>query len=74
MKCQVSSLFALSVSAVAVSTLIATAVLVAVPRDAKATASYAQQTGKACNYCHASPAGGALNSRGKKFQANGHKL
>lgn len=74
MKCHVPSFFALSVSALAVSALIATAAVVAVPREAKATAGFAQETGKACNYCHTSPAGGALNANGKKFKANGNKL
>ena len=45
------------------------------PRPATATPAYAAQTKLACGGCHANPAGGgALNDRGKKFQANGHKL
>jgi cytochrome c553 len=45
------------------------------PRPAAATPAYAAQTKLACGGCHANPAGGgALNDRGKKFQANGHKL
>jgi hypothetical protein len=45
------------------------------PRPASATPAYAAQTKLACGGCHANPAGGgALNDRGKKFQANGHKL
>jgi mono/diheme cytochrome c family protein len=44
-------------------------------RAATATPAYAAQTKLACGGCHANPAGGgALNDRGKKFQANGHKL
>ena len=44
-------------------------------RPATATPAYAAQTKLACGGCHANPAGGgALNDRGKKFQANGHKL
>ena len=45
------------------------------PRPATATPAYAAQTKLACGACHANPAGGgALTDRGKKFQANGHKL
>jgi len=45
------------------------------PRPAAATPAYAAQTKLACGGCHANPAGGgALTDRGKKFQANGHKL
>ena len=45
------------------------------PRQAAATPAYAAKTKLACGGCHANPAGGgALNDRGKKFQANGHKL
>ena len=45
------------------------------PRPAAATPAYAAQTKLACGGCHANPAGGgALNDKGKKFQANGHKL
>jgi hypothetical protein len=44
-------------------------------RPATATPAYAAQTKLACGSCHANPAGGgALTSRGKKFQENGHKL
>jgi hypothetical protein len=44
-------------------------------RPATATPAYAGQTKLACGACHANPAGGgALTDRGKKFQANGHKL
>jgi hypothetical protein len=44
-------------------------------RPATATPAYAAQTKLACGGCHANPAGGgALNDRGKKFQAKGHKL
>ncbi len=45
------------------------------PRPATATPAYAAQTKLACGGCHTNPAGGgALNDRGKKFQANGHTL
>jgi hypothetical protein len=51
-----------------------TFILVA-PRQAQATPAYAQQTGKACGYCHVSPGGGGpLKAAGKKFQKNGHKM
>jgi hypothetical protein len=44
-------------------------------RPASATPAYAGQTKLACGACHANPAGGgALTSKGKAFQANGHKL
>ncbi len=47
----------------------------AVSQSASATPAYAQQTGKACGYCHQNPAGGgALKAAGEKFKANGHKL
>jgi hypothetical protein len=40
-----------------------------------ATTAYAQQTGKACGYCHVNPAGGGkLKAAGTKFQKNGHKM
>jgi len=45
------------------------------PNQAQATPTYAQQTKKACGYCHVSPGGGGpLKAAGKKFQKNGHKL
>ena len=45
------------------------------PRPAEATPAYAAQTKLGCGSCHTNPAGGgALSARGKKFQANGHKL
>jgi hypothetical protein len=43
--------------------------------SAHAMPAYAQQTGKACGFCHVNKAGGgALTAAGKKFQSNGHKL
>ncbi len=49
--------------------------LTAAPRLATALPQYAQQTGKACGYCHENPAGGGkLKAAGEKFKANGHKL
>jgi mono/diheme cytochrome c family protein len=44
-------------------------------RPATATPAYAAQTKLGCGSCHTNPSGGgALTARGKKFQANGHKL
>jgi hypothetical protein len=44
-------------------------------RPASATPAYASQTKLGCGSCHTNPSGGgALTARGKKFQANGHKL
>ena len=34
---------------------------------------FTQETGKACNFCHA-PAPPALSDAGKKFKENGNKL
>ncbi len=42
------------------------------PQKAQASAAFASQTGKACNYCHTAPP--ALNANGKKFKAKGNKL
>jgi len=67
-----SSKFALALIPAAAIALLFTAVA---QRPAAATPAYAAQTKLACGGCHANPAGGgALNDRGKKFQANGHKL
>ena len=53
--------------------LVAAASLVS--RPASALPAYAQQTGKACGFCHKSPGGGGpLTANGEKFKANGHKL
>jgi hypothetical protein len=55
--------------------LIAGAMSLTVARKADALPAYAQQTGKACGFCHVSPGGGgALKPAGEKFKANGHKL
>ena len=57
-----------------IAALLIAAVAVA-PRPAAATPAYAAQTKLGCGSCHTNPAGGgALSARGKKFQANGHKL
>ncbi len=55
--------------------MLAAAIVVVAPREAAATAAYAQQTGLACGQCHFNPAGGGkLKPLGKRFQSNGHKL
>jgi hypothetical protein len=43
------------------------------PSPAQASAKFTQETGKACNFCHA-PAPPVLNDAGKKFKENGNKL
>ena len=60
----------------AVATLLfAATILVVAPREAAATAAFAQQTGRACGACHVNPAGGGkLNGTGAKFKANGNKF
>ncbi len=59
----------------AAALLIAGAMSLTSSRPAKATPAYAQQTGKACGFCHQNPAGGgALKPAGEKFKANDHKL
>jgi hypothetical protein len=59
----------------AAAILIAGAMSLTLSHIANATPAYAQQTGKACSYCHQNPAGGGpLKSAGGKFKANGHKL
>ncbi len=69
----ISIKLALAVIPAAAITLLSVAAFA--PRPAAATPAYAAQTKLACGQCHANPAGGgALTDRGKKFQANGHKL
>jgi len=59
--------------AFAAASLVATVALA--PNQAIAKPEYAAQTKLPCGGCHTNPAGGGgLNSKGKKFQANGHKL
>jgi len=41
-------------------------------RNAQATPKFAQETGKACVFCHSRPPD--LNAQGKKFKAQGNKL
>ncbi len=67
------SKLALAVIPAAAIALLFTATLA--QRPATATPAYAAQTKLACGGCHVNAGGGgALNDRGKKFQANGHKL
>jgi len=55
--------------------LVAGALFVTASRPANATPAFAQQSGKACGYCHDNPAGGGkLKPAGEKFKANGYKL
>jgi hypothetical protein len=57
----------------AAAALVATVALA--PNKAIAKPEYAAQTKLPCAGCHVSPTGGGpLNGKGKKFQANGHKL
>jgi hypothetical protein len=68
-----SSKLALALVPAAAIALVSAATLT--PRPAAATPAYAATTKLACGACHANPAGGgALTDKGKKFQANGHKL
>ena len=47
-------------------------VLTAAPRFAVAKPEFAQQTGKACGFCHQNPGGGGkLKPAGEKFKKNG---
>ena len=67
-----SKIFVVASAALA---LVLLAGLTLTPRSANATPAYAQQTSKACGYCHQNAAGGgALKPAGDKFKANGHKL
>ncbi len=59
--------------AVLAATLSLSALMLTVaPRHAAANPGFAQQTGKACTFCHSAPP--VLNDQGKKFKANGNKL
>ena len=59
----------------AAAVLIAGAMSLTITQKASALPAYAQQTGKACGYCHQNPAGGgALKPAGEKFKAAGHKM
>jgi glucose uptake protein GlcU len=55
--------------------LVAGLAMTATVQTAKATPQFAQQTGKACGYCHVNAAGGGkLKAAGEKFKKNGNKL
>ena len=74
MQVQAKTIAAL-VCGVGAAFLIASAFTVMSAQPAKATPAYAQQTGKACGFCHKSAGGGGpLTAAGEKFKANGHKL
>jgi hypothetical protein len=63
------------ICATAAILMLAGAVSLTGSRTANATPAFAQQTGKACGYCHVNPAGGGkLKAAGEKFKANGYKL
>ncbi len=69
----ISVKLALALLPAAVIALLFTSTLA--PRPASATPAYASQTKLGCGSCHTNPSGGGtLTARGKKFQANGHKL
>ena len=74
MQVQAKTIVAL-VCGTAAAFLIATVFTVVGSHPAKAMPAYAQQTGKACGFCHKSAGGGGqLTAAGEKFKANGHKL
>jgi hypothetical protein len=59
----------------AAAILIAGMLSVTSSRPVNATPAFAGATGKPCGFCHQNPGGGgALNSAGSKFKANGNKL
>ena len=59
----------------AAAILIAGTMAVIGSQPVSATPAFAASSGKACGFCHQNPAGGgALNSAGAKFKANGNKL
>jgi len=60
---------------VAVAATLMVAGIALAPRQAEATAQFAQQTGKPCGQCHVSAAGGGkLKPFGERFKAKGNKL
>jgi hypothetical protein len=65
----------LILAAIAAALLFAGSATILTVQTAKATPQYAQQTGKACGYCHVNPAGGGkLKAAGERFKKKGHKL
>lgn len=58
--------------ALTVAVFAASVVILFPTKKASATAQFAQQTGKACNFCHSAPP--TLNDQGKAFKAKGNKL
>ena len=74
MQVQAKTVVAL-VCGIAAAFFLATAFTVIGSQPAKALPAYAQQTGKACGFCHKSAGGGGpLTGSGEKFKSNGHKL
>jgi len=72
---RVKNVLSASACALGLAALIASAVLVATPREASAKPEFAAQTGMPCGQCHANPAGGGkLKGFGEKFKANGNKV
>jgi hypothetical protein len=63
------------VAGVAAAGFLAVVTMTMSSAPAVALPTYAQQTGKACGFCHSNPAGsGKLTASGEKFKAKGHKL
>ena len=60
-------------SLIGIGAVLGLGMLIFAPNKAQASAKFTQETGKACNFCHA-PAPPALNDAGKKFKENGNKL
>jgi cytochrome c553 len=58
--------------AVTVAVFAASMTMLVASRPAAANPQFAQQTGKACAFCHTAPP--ALNDQGKAFKAKGNKL
>jgi glutaredoxin len=58
--------------AVTLAVFAASTTMLIASRPAAAKPEFAQQTGKACPFCHTAPP--ALNDQGKAFKAKGNKL
>ena len=63
--------FLLAAAALVVALLVGGSLLVST-HVAKATTTFAKETGKSCGFCHGTLP--KLNETGEKFKANGHKL
>ncbi|MEP6549322.1 MAG: hypothetical protein ABJD53_17830 [Gammaproteobacteria bacterium] len=74
MKTRLSSGFTIITGAAGALVVAGAAILIAM-QPAAATPQFAKDTGKACGDCHTNAkGGGALNSLGKQFKANGNKM